>query len=56
LSIKVGGTHVSFAHIFTYTKHTTSNNSEVLAVAWSPNGKYIASSGLEGTAQIWHAV
>jgi len=43
-------------HIFTYTKHATANTSEVLAVAWSPNGKYIASGGMEGTAQIWHAV
>jgi len=24
-------------------------------VAWSPNGRYIASGGMEGTVQVWNA-
>jgi WD40 repeat protein len=25
------------------------------SVAWSPNGRYIASGGMEGTVQVWNA-
>ena len=42
-------------HIFTYTKHSTSIVQLVQAVAWSPNGRYIASGGMEGTVQVWNA-
>ena len=38
-------------HIFTYTQHSAG----VQAVAWSPNGRYIASGGVEGTVQVWNA-
>ncbi len=38
--------------IFTYTKHTFAAQS----VAWSPNGRYIASDGIEGTIQVWNAL
>ena len=42
-------------HIFTYTGHSISVALEVQAVAWSPNGRYIASGGMEGTVQVWNA-
>ncbi len=42
-------------HIFTYTKHDSSDGNAVQAVVWSPNGRYIASGGLEGTVQVWNA-
>jgi len=42
-------------HIFTYTKHSTSIVQLVQAVAWSPNDRYIASGGMEGTVQVWNA-
>lgn len=35
----------------TYSGHTKS----VLAVSWSPDGKYIASSGLDQTIHVWEA-
>jgi hypothetical protein len=42
--------------IYTYTKHSGgSAGSAVQAVAWSPNGRYIASGGMEGTVQVWNA-
>ena len=43
------------AKIFTYTKHAVNVGLEVQTVAWSPNGKYIASGGIEGTVQVWNA-
>ncbi|MEO8954523.1 MAG: WD40 repeat domain-containing protein [Ktedonobacteraceae bacterium] len=43
-------------YIYTYTKHSTSITHEVQAVAWTPNGRYIASGGMEGTVQVWNAV
>jgi len=39
-------------HLFTYTNH---NNSLAEVCAWSPNGRYIASGGIEGTVQVWNA-
>lgn len=42
-------------HIFTYTKHSTSIVGRVIGLAWSPNGRYIASGGMEGTVQVWNA-
>ena len=42
-------------HIYTYTGHKSSTGSAVQAVAWSPNGRYIASGGMEGTVQVWNA-
>ena len=35
-----------------YTHHTFA----VQSVAWSPNGRYIASGGIEGTVQVWNAL
>jgi WD40 repeat protein len=37
--------------LFTYRGHTNI----VLSVAWSPNGKYFASGGDDGTVQVWLA-
>lgn len=52
--------------LLTYDKHRTPNSllttllgqSEVYAVAWSPNGRFIASGGGEGgcTAHVWDAL
>jgi Tol biopolymer transport system component len=42
-------------HIFTYTGHEISAVKQVVGLAWSPNGRYIASGGMEGTVQVWHA-
>lgn len=42
------------AHIFTYTGHASNANLEVQAAAWSPNGRYIASGGYEGSVQVWN--
>jgi WD40 repeat protein len=39
------------ATLLTYTRHTM----DVLAAAWSPDGKYIASGGDEATVHIWDA-
>ena len=38
--------------IFTYTHHIFA----VQSVAWSRNGRYIASGGIEGTVQVWNAL
>src|SRR5580765_6982749 len=35
-----------------YSGHT----SRVVAVAWSPDGKRVASASLDGTAQVWNSV
>ena len=35
--------------LYTYRGHTD----RILTVAWSPNGKYIASGSLDKTVQIW---
>src|ERR1051326_1398494 len=37
--------------LYTYRGHTA----HVAAVAWSPNGKYIASGSLDQTVQVWAA-
>jgi eukaryotic-like serine/threonine-protein kinase len=36
----------------TYTGH----NGFVVAVAWSPDGQYIASGGVDTTVQVWKAI
>jgi WD40 repeat protein len=38
--------------IFTYRGHSK----EVSSVAWSPNGKRIASASYDQTVQVWQAV
>jgi WD40 repeat protein len=38
-------------HFFTYTGHVDKINT----VAWSPDGKYIASGSADGVVQIWQA-
>jgi len=38
--------------IFTYLNH----DSEVFAVAWSPDGQRLASAGSDRTIQVWQAV
>ena len=42
-------------HIFTYTGNDISAVKQVIGLAWSPNGRYIASGGMEGTVQVWKA-
>jgi dipeptidyl aminopeptidase/acylaminoacyl peptidase len=42
-------------HIFTYTGNDISAVKYVDGLAWSPNGRYIASGGMEGTVQVWNA-
>ena len=42
-------------HIFTYTGNDISAVKQVIGLAWSPNGRYIASGGMEGTVQVWNA-
>ncbi len=39
------------SHEFTYKRHTGA----VKAVQWSPDGKYIASGGMDGSVQVWDA-
>ena len=46
---------LSGRHIFTYTGHEITAVKQVVGLAWSPNGRYIASGGMEGTVQVWHA-
>lgn len=42
------------AHIYTYRGHTDYLNDHViLAVTWSPDGRYIASGGADNTVQVW---
>jgi len=41
--------------LYTYTKHNAGTGIAVQAVAWSPNGRYIASGGMEETVQVWNA-
>jgi WD40 repeat protein len=43
------------SHIFTYTGHAIHVSLEVQAAVWSPNDRYIASGGYEGTVQVWNA-
>src|SRR5205823_3570310 len=38
-------------HLFTYREH----KNPVSAVAWSPDGKYIASGSWDGGVQVWDA-
>ena len=37
--------------LYTYTGHA----GEVLKLAWSPDGEYLASGSVDNTAQVWHA-
>ncbi len=39
------------SHEFTYTRHTAA----LKAVRWSPDGKFIASAGGDGSVQVWDA-
>jgi WD40 repeat protein len=47
-----GGHHWDMPPIVTYTNH----NDSVHAVAWSPDGKYIASASADNTVQVWQAL
>src|SRR5947207_15929163 len=52
------GSDVAFVqHFVTPPNHFTYNGhfNHVSAVAWSPDGKRIASAGGDGTAQVWGA-
>src|SRR5437667_365767 len=44
-------------HFFTAPNHFTyqGHSDYVSAVAWSPDGTYIASASNDGTVQVWHA-
>jgi len=42
-------------HIFTYTGNNITAVKQVVGLAWSPNGRYIASGGFEMTVQVWNA-
>ena len=46
---------LSGRHIFTYTGNDISAVKQVVGLAWSPNGRYIASGGMEMTVQVWNA-
>lgn len=42
-------------HIFTYSGNDIVLLQQVLALAWSPNGRYLASGGMDRTLQVWNA-
>jgi len=50
---RVGKFFDGFPSLFLFIRVLTSHNFRVKSVAWSPNGKQIASGSQDGTINIW---